>query len=35
IVKYLLPKSGEIKPTHINDLFLNRLNKILLPYETL
>ncbi|EOR4033487.1 hypothetical protein D7J28_RS22845, partial [Escherichia coli] len=22
-------------PTHINDLFLNRLNKILLPYETL
>ncbi|EOQ1395733.1 TPA: hypothetical protein ACV7XY_004944, partial [Escherichia coli] len=21
--------------THINDLFLNRLNKILLPYETL
>ncbi|EOM2776523.1 hypothetical protein AAY15_005538, partial [Escherichia coli] len=24
-----------IKPTHINDLFLNRLNKILLPYETL
>ncbi|EFC6290402.1 hypothetical protein CSR95_004842, partial [Escherichia coli] len=35
IVKYLLPKSGEIKPTHINDLFLHRLNKILLPYETL
>lgn len=35
IVKYLLPKSGEIKPVHINGIFLNKLNKILLPYETL
>ncbi|MBJ9239930.1 MULTISPECIES: type III secretion system domain-containing protein [Citrobacter] len=35
IVKYLLPKSGEIKANNIDENFLNRLNRTLSPYEAL
>lgn len=35
IVKYLLPKSGEIKANNIDENFLIKLNRILSPYEAL
>lgn len=35
IVKYLLPKGGEIKANNIDENFLNRLNRTLSPYEAL